>query len=224
MRCHLLVSDVSHRLQFPVLQRTACCHAADRLGRQVCATTLLIQGDEGRGVVSMLAAGGIARLRNGGANNSAAASRNAGFRRAISPSAAFPSGQGRLGVGIGWRQGRGIGDNHSPQSRAMVQVCACCCLGAGQRHLRRVPAGSVPPDGSIAHSLRWPQGLHIVLAPLLPSQINVCRSDVNFLDDASRAVRPVLQRCSTHAGLREGRTGLLLNDSTHLLWCGPWPR
>lgn len=39
---------------------------------------------------------------------------------------------------------------------------------------------------------------------------------MNFLDHASRAVLPVLQRCSTHAGLRQGRTGLLLYDSTHL--------
>ena len=148
----------------------------------------------------------------------------------------------RLAAGArDWRQPRSAIKGHGASVRLLLsggwpatsQACSrwirshrsgVARLAGASAPVRRGGPGAVPPDGSIAHSLRWPQGLHIVLAPLLPSQINVCRSDVKFLDDASRAVLPVLQRCSTHAGLREGRTGLLLNDSTHLLWCGPWPR
>lgn len=71
--------------------------------------------------------------------------------------------------------------------------------------------------GSMEHYLGWLEGLHIGLAPLLPSDYNACRSDVKFLEYASRGVLPVLQRRDTYAGVRHGHTGLLFNDSTELL-------
>lgn len=73
------------------------------------------------------------------------------------------------------------------------------------------------PGGSMEHYLGWLEGLHIGLAPLLPSDYNACRSDVKFLEYASRGVLPVLQRCGTYAGVRHGHTGLLFNDTTDLL-------
>lgn len=73
------------------------------------------------------------------------------------------------------------------------------------------------PGGSMEHYLRWLEGLHIGLAPLLPSDYNACRSDVKFLEYASRGVLPVLQRSGTYAGVRHGHTGLLFNDTTDLL-------
>jgi hypothetical protein len=73
------------------------------------------------------------------------------------------------------------------------------------------------PGGSMEHYLRWLEGLHIGLAPLLPSDYNACRSDVKFLEYASRGVLPVLQRSCTYAGVRHGHTGLLFNDTTDLL-------
>ena len=71
--------------------------------------------------------------------------------------------------------------------------------------------------GSMAHYLRWLEGLHIGLAPLLPSDYNDCRSDVKFLEYASRGVVPVLQRCATYSGVRHGHTGLLFRDPRELL-------
>ncbi len=76
---------------------------------------------------------------------------------------------------------------------------------------------SYHPGGAMEHYLGWLEGLHIGLAPLLPSDYNACRSDVKFLEYASRGVVPVLQRSDTYAGVRHGHTGLLFNDSTELL-------
>ena len=73
------------------------------------------------------------------------------------------------------------------------------------------------PAGSLEHYLHWLEGLHIGLAPLLRSDYNDCRSDVKFLEYASRGVLPVLQRCPTYAGVREGETGLLFSDTAELL-------
>ena len=73
------------------------------------------------------------------------------------------------------------------------------------------------PAGPLEHYLRWLEGLHIGLAPLLPSDYNDCRSDVKFLEYASRGVVPVLQRCPTYAGVRDGETGLLFSAADDLL-------
>ena len=71
--------------------------------------------------------------------------------------------------------------------------------------------------GSLDHYFQWLAGLDIGLAPLLPSDYNDCRSDVKFLEYASRSVVPVLQRCSTYASVRDGETGLLFSDTDELL-------
>lgn len=73
------------------------------------------------------------------------------------------------------------------------------------------------PGGSMEHYLAWLEGLHIGLAPLLPSDYNACRSDVKFLEYASRGVVPLLQRSSTYRGVRHGHSGLLFHDSGELL-------
>jgi hypothetical protein len=73
------------------------------------------------------------------------------------------------------------------------------------------------PAGSLDRYLRWLEGLHIGLAPLLPSDYNHCRSDIKFLEYASRGVVPVLQRCPTYAAVRDGETGLLFGDTAELL-------
>ena len=84
---------------------------------------------------------------------------------------------------------------------------------------RAAPAGRFVfrPAGSLDHYLRWLESLHIGLAPLLPSDYNHCRSDVKFLEYASRGVVPLLQRCPTYAGVRDGETGLLFGDTDELL-------
>ena len=71
--------------------------------------------------------------------------------------------------------------------------------------------------GSLDHYFDWLSGLDIGLAPLLPSDYNHCRSDVKFLEYASRGVVPVLQRSPTYAGVRDGETALLFSDTEELL-------
>jgi len=71
--------------------------------------------------------------------------------------------------------------------------------------------------GSLDHYFDWLAGLHIGLAPLLPSEYNHCRSDVKFLEYASRSVVPVLQRCPTYANVRDGESALLFSNTNELL-------
>jgi len=71
--------------------------------------------------------------------------------------------------------------------------------------------------GSLDHYFAWLEGLDIGLAPLLPNDYNNCRSDVKFLEYASRSVVPLLQRCSTYASVHDGETGLLFSDIDDLL-------
>lgn len=73
------------------------------------------------------------------------------------------------------------------------------------------------PAGPVERYLHWLETLHIGLAPLLPNDYNLCRSDVKFLEYASRGVAPVLQRLPTYASVRDGHTGLLFSDADELL-------
>jgi len=73
------------------------------------------------------------------------------------------------------------------------------------------------PAGPLEHYLHWLNGLHIGLAPLLPTAYNTCRSDVKFLEYASRGVVPVLQRLPTYAGASHGHTALLFSTTDELL-------
>ena len=73
------------------------------------------------------------------------------------------------------------------------------------------------PVGPVERYLQWLESLHIGLAPLLPTDYNVCHSDVKFLEYASRGVAPLLQRLPTYAGVRDGHTGLLFSDTSELL-------
>lgn len=73
------------------------------------------------------------------------------------------------------------------------------------------------PAGPVERYLQWLETLHIGLAPLLLNDYNLCRSDVKFLEYASRGVAPVLQRLPTYASVRDGHTGLLFSDAGELL-------
>ena len=73
------------------------------------------------------------------------------------------------------------------------------------------------PPSSLEHYLHWLEGLHIGLGPLLPTEYNACRSDIKFLEYASRGVVPVMQRGPTYAAVRDGETGLLFSDVDELL-------
>jgi tetratricopeptide (TPR) repeat protein len=102
------------------------------------------------------------------------------------------------------------------QSDAQLEVMADPQF---QTLFEQAPAGRFRflAAGSLDHYFEWLEGLDIGLAPLLPSDYNHCRSDVKFLEYASRSVVPVLQRCPTYANVRDGETGLLFSDIDELL-------
>jgi tetratricopeptide (TPR) repeat protein len=67
--------------------------------------------------------------------------------------------------------------------------------------------------GSLADYLAWLERLDIGLAPLLPTEFNRCRSDVKFLEYASRSVAAVLQNLDPYRHL-SGTGAALLFDNT----------
>jgi hypothetical protein len=66
--------------------------------------------------------------------------------------------------------------------------------------------------GSLADYLAWLEELDIGLAPLLPAEFNRCRSDVKFLEHASRAVAPVLQNLDSYRHLCRTGAALLFDN------------
>lgn len=93
----------------------------------------------------------------------------------------------------------------------------------GDPALKQLFAG-VPPEqfrfhraGSLDHYLAWLGSLDIGLAPLLPTDYNRCRSDVKFLEYASRSVVPVLQRLDPYAAVQEGVNGFLFDNDQELV-------
>jgi tetratricopeptide (TPR) repeat protein len=73
--------------------------------------------------------------------------------------------------------------------------------------------------GSLRNYLGWLESIDIGLAPLLHTEFNRCRSDVKFLEYASRGVVPVLQRLDPYLPLAEGETALLFSDHHEMLAC-----
>lgn len=71
--------------------------------------------------------------------------------------------------------------------------------------------------GSLPHYLGWLDGLDIGLAPLLPTEFNRCRSDVKFLEYASRSLVPVLQNLDPYRHLAGTGAALLFDDTDDLL-------
>ncbi len=82
-----------------------------------------------------------------------------------------------------------------------------------------LPAGRIDysPPGSLAAYLDFLQRLDIGLAPLLDNPYNQCRSDVKFLEYASRGVVPVLSRITPYLDtVRHGETGFLYESPQEL--------
>ena len=71
--------------------------------------------------------------------------------------------------------------------------------------------------GSLPHYLAWLEGLDIGLAPLLPTEFNRCRSDVKFLEYASRSLVPVLQNLDPYRHLAGTGAALLFDDPDDLI-------
>jgi tetratricopeptide (TPR) repeat protein len=71
--------------------------------------------------------------------------------------------------------------------------------------------------GSLPQYLDWLEGLDIGLAPLLPTEFNRCRSDVKFLEYASRSLVPVLQNLDPYRHLAGSGAALLFGDPDDLI-------
>jgi len=71
--------------------------------------------------------------------------------------------------------------------------------------------------GTLPQYLDWLEGLHIGLAPLLPTEFNRCRSDVKFLEYASRSLVPVLQNLDPYRHLAGTGAALLFDDPDDLI-------
>lgn len=73
------------------------------------------------------------------------------------------------------------------------------------------------PSGALEDYFRFLDTLDIGLAPLLESPFNLCRSDVKFIEYASRGVLPVLSDIAPYRmHARHGENALLFQDPPHL--------
>lgn len=82
-----------------------------------------------------------------------------------------------------------------------------------------LPAGRIhyTPPGTLAAYLDFLQTIDIGLAPLLDNPYNHCRSDVKFLEYASRGVVPVLSRITPYLdSVQPGETGFLYESPQEL--------
>lgn len=74
------------------------------------------------------------------------------------------------------------------------------------------------PAGDINDYYRFLEGLDVGLAPLRDTAYNRCRSDVKFLEYASRGVVPVLSAISPYVkNARQGITAFLFRDKKELM-------
>ncbi|MCX5846821.1 MAG: tetratricopeptide repeat protein [Deltaproteobacteria bacterium] len=83
-----------------------------------------------------------------------------------------------------------------------------------------LPAGRIiyTPPGTLDDYLGFLQKLDIGIAPLQDNPYNRCRSDVKFLEYASRGVVPVLSSLTPYkASVQQGETGFLYDSPEQLL-------
>ncbi|MEW6201293.1 MAG: tetratricopeptide repeat protein [bacterium] len=74
------------------------------------------------------------------------------------------------------------------------------------------------PPGSLYDYFQFLESLHIGIAPLRPDPFNLCRSDVKFIEYASRGVVPVCSRLETYTRtVAEGETGFLFGSPEGLV-------
>lgn len=141
------------------------------------------------------------------------------------PSPAAPSAERPLVIGWGGSFG------HREDLRAIAP--ALIAWLQRQRHVRfelmsdpllSEPFAALDGDrfrftmaGSLPQYLDWLEGLDIGLAPLLPTEFNRCRSDVKFLEYASRSLVPVLQNLDPYRHLAGTGAALFFDDPDDLI-------
>ncbi len=72
------------------------------------------------------------------------------------------------------------------------------------------------PPGSLDDFYRFLQTLHIGLAPILPTDYNLCRSDVKFLEYGAFGAVPVCSDLEPYRSVQEGETGFLFKDPAEI--------
>lgn len=76
----------------------------------------------------------------------------------------------------------------------------------------------IESPGSLEKYYSFVETLHIGLAPLADHEFNQCRSDVKFLEYASRGVVPVCADVATYSGtLKHGETGFLFSNMDEMI-------
>ncbi len=85
-----------------------------------------------------------------------------------------------------------------------------------------VPANRIrfTPPGTLDDFYNFAQTLHVGIAPMRDDEFNLCRSDVKFMEYASRGAVPVCADVPTYnRTLRNGETGLLFSNTDELNGC-----
>jgi tetratricopeptide (TPR) repeat protein len=131
-------------------------------------------------------------------------------------------------VTVGWAGSVGHRGDLQHVSRTLEELC----LGhenviisfMGERSMFDETLAALPdgrkrytPPGTLADYLAFLETLDIGIAPMLGTAYNQCRSDVKYLEYASRGVVPVLSRIAPYlAHAVDGETAFLFQDTAEL--------
>jgi glycosyltransferase involved in cell wall biosynthesis len=134
----------------------------------------------------------------------------------------------RAQVRIGWAGSAGHTEDLRQIEPVLSALCdrfpqVMFCFMGNERQLddvfARLPAGqrSYTPPGTLDAYYTFLEGLDVGLAPLLPNPYNECRSDVKFVEYASRGVVPVLSAVTPYMQhVVHGETGFLYRSQAEL--------
>jgi tetratricopeptide (TPR) repeat protein len=130
---------------------------------------------------------------------------------------------------LGWAGSSGHRQDIEAVSDVIAQVMRACpqvdFAYMGDETIYRIlsvalPAGRITytPPGILDEYLNFLQKLDIGIAPLQDNPYNRCRSDIKFLEYASRGVVPVLSSLTPYkASVQNGETGFLYESQQQLL-------
>jgi tetratricopeptide (TPR) repeat protein len=134
----------------------------------------------------------------------------------------------RAQVRIGWAGSAGHTEDLRQIEPVLSALCnrfpqVTFCFMGNERQFddvfSRLPAAqrSYTPPGTLDAYYTFLEGLDVGLAPLLPNPYNECRSDVKFVEYASRGVVPVLSAVTPYLQhVVHGETGFLYRSPAEL--------
>ncbi len=134
----------------------------------------------------------------------------------------------RAQVRVGWAGSAGHTEDLRQIEPVISALCArfpqvTFCFMGNERQFddvfSRLPSAqrSYSPPGTLDAYYTFLEGLDVGLAPLLPSPYNECRSDVKFIEYASRGIVPVLSAVTPYLQhVVHGETGFLFRSPAEL--------